>query len=114
MIIQTESAFFSQQRSAIVVILEWFVPYVWAFEIKLTAWRTVYGKPQVGSFKCQRTLYGKPHGRVNTIFCIVLGCLSCLHIRYIFQYLSVATFRVAIESAEGYLVRIREMLHNVS
>jgi hypothetical protein len=65
MIIQTESAFFSQEGSAFVVILEWFVPYLWAFETKLTAWHTVYGKPQVGPFKYQRTLYGKPHGRVN-------------------------------------------------
>jgi hypothetical protein len=63
MIIQTESAFFSQEGSAFVVILEWFVPYLWAFETKLTAWRTVYGKPQVGPFKYQCTLYGKPHGR---------------------------------------------------
>jgi hypothetical protein len=67
MIIQTESAFFSQDGSAFVVILEWFIPYLWAFETKLTAWRTVYGKPQVGPFKYQRTLYGKLHGRVKHV-----------------------------------------------
>jgi hypothetical protein len=38
-----------------------FVQYLWAFEIKPTAWRTVYGKPQIAPFKYQRTVYGKPH-----------------------------------------------------
>jgi hypothetical protein len=35
------------------------------FKIKLTASRTVYGKPQVGPFKYQCIAYGKPHWRVN-------------------------------------------------
>jgi hypothetical protein len=57
--IQTESVLFPQQPSAIVIMLAWFVPYLWASEIKLTAWHTMYGKPQIGPFKYQRTVYGK-------------------------------------------------------
>jgi hypothetical protein len=36
----------------------------------------------------------------NTIFSIVLERLSNIHIRCIFQYLSVATFRVAINDGQ--------------
>jgi hypothetical protein len=66
MVTRTERVFFSQQPSAIVIMLALFVPYLWAFEIKPTAWCTVYGKPQVGPFKYQRTVYGKPRWRVNS------------------------------------------------
>jgi ABC-type sugar transport system permease subunit len=51
---------FSQQPSAIVIMLALFIPYLWAIKIKFTAWHTVYGKPQVGPFKYQRTVHGKP------------------------------------------------------